>query len=331
MKTTLKKIREWAEVCFGVAFGIAFFGYLTGALTILLFHTLVPTFPVEAVMPPADNIADWRSLVVIAIGCLGILCLFLIRSLVSRPFSGLIEKSFANWDAVVQRGRVSKWIGQFILSKPAAEEIQAAQNWAAKNNEFDKKLVSGDYRGNSRDFEADNHALTKQKKALPSYPRLKTTRKIRAYLLGIPVCLFLALILFATQNQQNVDDQETVDDTASVQWFENPVLRQWWWNITLLCSAVGLPLWVISSRSEERYIKILNVDARYEEDDDEIYVANPTSFESWRQAFIEHHGHDLSVEQEKKLRAKVGKLIDAYEQERAASRKLSEKIDEIQK
>jgi hypothetical protein len=104
MKTTLKKIREWAEVCFGVAFGIAFFGYLAGALTILLFHTLVPTFPVEAVMPPADNIADWRSLVVIAIGCLAILCFFLIRSLVSRPLSGLIEKSFAKWDAVVQRG-----------------------------------------------------------------------------------------------------------------------------------------------------------------------------------------------------------------------------------
>jgi hypothetical protein len=153
MKTTLKKIREWAEVYFGVVFGIAFFGYLAGALTILLFHTLVPTFPVEAVMPPADNIADWRSLVVIAIGCLAILCFFLIRSLVSRPLSGLIEKSFAKWDAVVQRGRVSKWFGQFLLSKPSAEEIQAAQNWAAKNNEFDKRIVSGDYRGNSRESE----------------------------------------------------------------------------------------------------------------------------------------------------------------------------------
>jgi hypothetical protein len=39
----------------------------------------------------------------------------------------------------------------------------------------------------------------------------------------------------------------------------------------------------------------------------------------------------MSVEQEKKLRAKVDKVIDAYEQERAALRKLSEKIDEIQK
>jgi hypothetical protein len=337
MKTTLKKIGEWAEVLFGAVLGVAFFGYLAGALTILLFQTLVPTFPVEAVMPPADNIADWRSLVVIATGCLAILCFFLIRSLVSRPLSGLIEKSFAKWDAVVQRGRVSKWFGQFILSKPAAEEIQATQNWATKNNEFEKRIVSGNYRGNSREFEADKHALTKQKRALPSYPRLKTARKIRAYLVGIPVCLFVALILFATQNQEDADDQETadnqeaVDDTVSVQWFENPVLRQWWWNITFVCSAVGFPLWLIGSLSEKRYQKMLGADVGYVEDDDEIYVADPTSFESWRQAFIEHHGHDMSVEQEKKLRAKVGKVIDAYEQERAALRKLCEKIDEIQK
>jgi hypothetical protein len=39
----------------------------------------------------------------------------------------------------------------------------------------------------------------------------------------------------------------------------------------------------------------------------------------------------MSVEQEKKLRAKVDQVIDAYDQERAALRKLSEKIDEIQK
>ena len=58
-------------------------------------------------------------------------------------------------------------------------------------------------------------------------------------------------------------------------------------------------------------IKILGADARYENDDDEIYVADPTSFESWRQAFIDRHGHDMSVEQEKKLRAKVDKVIDA--------------------
>lgn len=86
---------------------------------------------------------------------------------------------------------------------------------------------------------------------------------------------------------------------------------------------------MISSRSEDRYIKILGADARHEEGDDEIYVADPTSFESWRQALIDHHGHDMSVEQEKNLRAKVDKVIDAYEQERAALRKLSEKIDEI--
>jgi hypothetical protein len=197
--------------------------------------------------------------------------------------------------------------------------------------------VRGDYSGHSGEFEANKHAITKQKKALPSYPRLKKARKIRGYFIGIPICLFLAWAFFARQNQQDVDDQETADnqeavgDTASVQWFENPVLRHWWWNITLVCSAVGFSLWVISSRSEERYIKILGADARYEEGDGEIYVADPTSFESWRQAFIDRHGHDMSVEQEKKLRAKVDKVIDAYEQERAALRKLSEKIDEIQK
>jgi hypothetical protein len=113
------------------------------------------------------------------------------------------------------------------------------------------------------------------------------------------------------EGQQDADDQEALDDTASVQWFENPVLLHRWWNITLVCSAVGFSLWVISSRSEERYIKILGADARYENDDDEIYVADPTSFESWRQAFIDRHGHDMSVEQEKKLRAKVDKVIDA--------------------
>jgi hypothetical protein len=87
---------------------------------------------------------------------------------------------------------------------------------------------------------------------------------------------------------------------------------------------------VISSRAEKRYIRILGADARYEEGDDEIYVADPTSFESWRRAFIDRHGHDMSVDQEKKLRAKVDKVIDAYEQEHAALRKLAEKIDESQ-
>ena len=45
--------------------------------------------------------------------------------------------------------------------------------------------------------------------------------------------------------------------------------------------------------------------------------------------FIDRHGHDMSVEQ-KKLHAKVDKVIEAYEEERAALRKLSEKIDEGQ-
>ena len=76
---------------------------------------------------------------------------------------------------------------------------------------------------------------------------------------------------------------------------------------------------------------MLGADVTYAEADDEIYVADPTDFESWRQAFIERHGHDMSAEQEKKLRAKVDKVIDAYEQERAALRKLSEKIDEVGK
>jgi len=139
----------------------------------------------------------------------------------------------------------------------------------------------------------------------------------------------------AFQSQQDVDDeesadnQEAVDDTAAIPWFENPSVRHWWLNVTLVCSAVGFSLWVISSQSEKRYIKILGADARCEEGDDEIYVADPTSFESWRQAFIDRHGHDMSVEQEKKLRAKVDKVIDAYEQERAAIRQFNEKIDEI--
>ena len=79
---------------------------------------------------------------------------------------------------------------------------------------------------------------------------------------------------------------------------------------------------------------MLGADVRCVEEDDEIYVADPTNFESWRQAFIDRHGHDMSVEQEKKLRVAVDKVIDADEQARAAAsaalRKLSEKIDEIQ-
>jgi len=300
-------------------------------------RSLAPSFPWEAVTPPAHNIGDWRSLVVIAIGCLAILCFFLIRSLVSPPLGKLIEKSFAKWDAAVSRERVPKWIGQFILSRPSREEIQAAQNWAAKNKEFDERIMRGDYSGHSENFEAETYAITQQKKALPSYPRLKKASNIRAYLLGIPICfLFVWAIHFANLNHPDSDDQETadnpeaVDDTASVQSFENPS-EHWWWNISLVCSAVGLSLWVISWRSEKRYLKILGADATYDEGDDEIYVADPTSFESWRQAFIHHHGHDMSAEQEKKLRAKVDKVIDAYEQERAALRKLSEKIDEWQR
>lgn len=336
MKTILKKIGDWVAICIGFLLGIAIFGFLAGGLTIFLFHILFSSVSIDAVTPPANNIADWRSLVVIAIGCLAFLCFFLIRSLVSRPLGRLIEKGFVKWDAIVARGgRISKWIGQFVLSKPSGEEIRAAQNWAAKNKQFDTRIMSGDYRGQSGKFDAEKHAITKHKKTLPSYPRLKKASRIRLYFIAIPICFLLAWAFLAAQNQEHVDEQETadnqeaVDDIASVQWFENPVLRHWWWNITLVCSVVGFSLWAISSRSETRYIKILGADATYAEDDDEIYVADPTSFESWRQAFIDRHGHDMSAEQEKKLRAKVDKVIDAYEQERAALRKLAEKIDEI--
>jgi len=100
-------------------------------------------------------------------------------------------------------------------------------------------------------------------------------------------------------------------------------------NLAFVCSAVGFPLWLISSLSEKRYQKILGADVRHSESDDEVYVANPTDFESWRHAFIDRHGHDMSAEQEKKLRAKVGEVIDADEQARAASRKLYEKMNEV--
>jgi hypothetical protein len=171
-----------------------------------------------------------------------------------------------------------------------------------------------------------------QKKALPSYPRLKKAGKIRGYFIAVPICLFLSygLLMVAPNEDEIADNPEVVEQTASHQWFENPTLRRWWWNLTLVCSATGVPLWLISSLSEKRYQKLLGTDVRYEEGDDEIYVADPTSFESWRQAFVDRHGHDMSAEQEKELRAKVDKVIDADEQVRAASRKLSEKIDEIQ-
>ncbi len=334
MNTILKKIGEWAGIGLGVLFGIVFFGFLAGALTILVLHSLVPSFPVEAVMPPADNIADWRSLAVIAIGCLAILCFFFIRFLLSRPLGKLIEKSFAKWDAAVARGgSVVEWIGRFILSKPAPEEIQAAQEWAAKNNEFDRRIVRGDYSGYSDKFDADTHVLTIQKKALSSYPRVKRARKIRGYFIAVPICLFLGygLLVVAPNEDETADNPEVGDETASHQWFENPELRRWWLNLAFLCSAVGFPVWLISSLSEKRYQKMLGTNVGYVESDDEIYVANPTSFENWRQAFIDHHGHDMSAEQEKKLRAAVDKVIDADEQVRATSRKLSEKIDEWQR
>jgi hypothetical protein len=224
------------------------------------------------------------------------------------------------------------WVAQFILAKPSPEEIRAASVWKQRSDDFDKRILTKEYLVS---YEADEHEIIKRKKALPSYPRLKTAGKIRAYLIGIPVGLFFVFILLASQNQPDVDDEETADNsevveqTTSHQWFENPALRRSWWNLTLVCSAIGVPLWLIGSLAEKRYQKMLGTDVRYVESDDEIYVANPTDFESWRQAFIDRHGHDMSAEQEKELRAKVDKVIAADEQVRAASRKLYEKLDEV--
>lgn len=72
-------------------FGIAFGGFIVGGLTIWVLRSLIPSLPWESVTPPADNIADWRSLAVIAIGCLVFLCFLLIRFLVSRT-SWMIQR-----------------------------------------------------------------------------------------------------------------------------------------------------------------------------------------------------------------------------------------------
>src|SRR4030095_16544270 len=120
MKEKLKKISENFWVCLGLLFGIVIFGFIAGSITLFLLHSLFPSLPLEAVTPPANNIGDWRSLVVIAIGCLAILCFMLIRAWTSQPIAKLIEKGFAKWDAAVARGgAVVEWIGRFVLSKPA--------------------------------------------------------------------------------------------------------------------------------------------------------------------------------------------------------------------
>jgi hypothetical protein len=84
MKAILEKIWEYVSICLGFCLGIAWVGFLAGALIILLAGKLVPSFPSEFFAPVAHNIADWRSLVVIAIGCLAIGCIFLILTVVSR-------------------------------------------------------------------------------------------------------------------------------------------------------------------------------------------------------------------------------------------------------
>ncbi len=337
MKKIIEKIWNGIAICLGVVFGIAFFGWIGGALAIFLLNALLPKFPVDAVMPPANNIADWRSLVVIAIGCVAIACFLLIRSLVSAPLRALIEKSFNRWDAIVARRSGVAWMAQFILPKPSPEEIRATNAWKQRSDNFDKRVSTKEYLVS---YEADEHEIIKHKKSLPSYPRLKTAGKMRAWFLGTPIVLLIAygVLFVSTRHTEDADDAPEADnqeqvavETAPPHWFENPALQHWYWNVVLICSALGLPLWMISSLSEKRYLKMLGADVKPAEGDDEIYVADPTTFESWRQAFIERHGHDMSVEQEKKLRAKVDKVIDAYEQERAALRKLSDKIDEIEK
>lgn len=336
MKKIIEKIWNGVAICFGVVFGIAFCGWLAGAIAILLLNALLPKFPVHAVMPPANNIADWRSLVVIAIGCVAIVCFLLIRSLVSAPLRALIEKSFARWDAIVARRSNVAWVAQFILPKPSPEEIRATNAWKERSDDFDKRIWTKEYLVS---YEADEHEIIKHKKSLPSYPRLKTGGQIRAWFLGTPIVLLIAygVLFVSTRHTEDTDDAPGADnqeqvavETASPQWFENQALQHWCWNVVLICSALGLPLWVISSLSEKRYLKMLGADVTYAEADDGIHVADPTNFESWRQAFIERHGHDMSAEQEKNFRGKVDKVIDAYDQEGAALRKLSDKSDEIQ-
>ena len=228
--------------------GIALFGFLVGAVTIFLFRALVPGFPLDAITPPADNIADWRSLVVIAIGCLAFLFFVAIKSLVSRPLAKVIEKAYAKWDAVVARNPGVAWLAQFVLPKPSLEEIRAASTWKQRSDDFDKRVFTKKY---FVSYEADEHEIIKHKKSLPSYPRLKRAGKIRAWFLGTPIVLLIAyFILFVSPGHtEDTDDAPAADNQERVvleanshRWFENPALRHWWWNITLVSSAVGFSL-----------------------------------------------------------------------------------------
>jgi hypothetical protein len=84
MKPILEKIGKYVLICVGCLAGTAFLGWLAGSFTIFLVNKVVPSFPGEFFAPAAHNIADWRNLVVVAIGWVAILCFFLIRYLVSR-------------------------------------------------------------------------------------------------------------------------------------------------------------------------------------------------------------------------------------------------------
>ncbi len=309
---TLKKIGKWVTIGFGALLGSVFVGYLAGALAILLVSRFSSQLPTDALIR-GNDLSDWRNLIAVGIGWVTILCFLLIRSLVSRPLGKLIEKSFTTWDAVAARRPGVAWMAQFILPKPSPEEIRAASVWKQRSDDFDKRIFTKEYLVS---YESDEHEIIKHKKSLPSYPRLKRAGEIRAWFLGIPIVLLIAyFVLFvSSEHTDDTDDGPETDEpeevaiqTASPRWSE---VRQWSWNLTLISLVLGFPLWAVSELSQRRYFRILGAEVAPEERDDEIYVADPTSFESWRQAFIERHGHDMSADQEKKLRSKVAELID---------------------
>jgi hypothetical protein len=146
MKKTLGKIVEYFWVSLGFLFMIAFFGFLAGGLTIFLLRTLVPSLPLEAVTPPANNIADWRSLVVIAIGCLAILCFFLIQSLVSRTPWMIQHHAIATQRTEQEKHRVrrKRWIiGLSLLALFFAyHEVNSCVTYYKRFNKADM-LVTG--------------------------------------------------------------------------------------------------------------------------------------------------------------------------------------------
>src|SRR5205823_10508305 len=83
-------------------------------------------------------------------------------------------------------------------------------------------------------YEADEHEIIKHKKSLPSYPRLKTAGKMRAWFLGTPIVLLIAygVLVVSTRHTEHADDvpeannqEQVAVETPSPKWFENPVLQ----------------------------------------------------------------------------------------------------------